>query len=366
MKNNSRKKSFLFVYGYSNVNGGFNGMINSYGAGLMEKGYDIFVLSHIKDYKGRGYTQEKNGFKVYYTNTRNLLKLIFHHRVLSVCFFEPFLSNLLVCLFIKIIKPSVDTTLYGSGTRTEHKSIFEKILLRLGRFTFINNLIAGSEYAKSKFFEGENVKMPIIYGPIEPELYTCTNGLNDKRLMTLDVIRERKNYLDLIEAFRYIHEADNEITLEIIGDYKKIYDRSQKKEYAKKVFKKVKEYNLEKYIIFHGDVSEEKKRKLLSTGSVYIKTSSHEMGGLATTEAAASGLPLVAFDNTGTHELLNSMGGILVPDKDPKALANAVLGLINDKEKLKSLSRKSLEGVKRYSLKRSLTDFNRIVLAKSI
>lgn len=59
--------------------------------------------------------------------------------------------------------------------------------------------------------------------------------------------------------------------------------------------------------------------------------------GLPAVEAMACGTPVVAFDNTALPEVIGD-GGLLVPDGDVRALAEAIFGLVSDPERWRTAS----------------------------
>ena len=71
---------------------------------------------------------------------------------------------------------------------------------------------------------------------------------------------------------------------------------------------------------------------LYSAADVFVNPSSAETFGLVTTEAMACGTPVVAYDNSGSSELITKECGILVEDGDKEALLTAVKSML-DKDK---------------------------------
>lgn len=71
----------------------------------------------------------------------------------------------------------------------------------------------------------------------------------------------------------------------------------------------------------------------LSALDVYVSPAETEAFGIALIEAAASGIPTVATDVGGVPEVvLDGLTGLLVPPRDPAALAEAVLRLLREPE----------------------------------
>lgn len=72
---------------------------------------------------------------------------------------------------------------------------------------------------------------------------------------------------------------------------------------------------------------------LMNAADGYVMSSAWEGMPMVLLEAAATGLPIVATDVGGNHEVvLNGRTGFLVPPKDPQALAQAMLRLMETSE----------------------------------
>ncbi len=70
---------------------------------------------------------------------------------------------------------------------------------------------------------------------------------------------------------------------------------------------------------------------VLDSAAVYLTTSAFEGQGLALAEALAHGVPVVAYDiRYGPRDMLAGGGGILVPDGDEDALADALTLVLGD------------------------------------
>ena len=77
-----------------------------------------------------------------------------------------------------------------------------------------------------------------------------------------------------------------------------------------------------------GLQSLEKVRQLYAASDLFLNTSMVESFGLATLEAMASGLTCVATDVPGNRDLVKPEFGILVPPRNPKALADAIYSIL--------------------------------------
>ena len=113
----------------------------------------------------------------------------------------------------------------------------------------------------------------------------------------------------------------------------------------KNLKKQISDLGLEDKIEMKGYVSEEEKARLMSTCKFFVMPSIFESLGLAAIELMSYGRPIVSTDVNGLPATVGD-AGIVVPAKDPSALADAINGLLNDDEKrisMRSVARSQAE-----------------------
>jgi glycosyltransferase involved in cell wall biosynthesis len=76
----------------------------------------------------------------------------------------------------------------------------------------------------------------------------------------------------------------------------------------------------------------------LSSTDVFVLPSLWESLAIGLLEALACGVPTVATDVGGTREVVVPDTGVLVPPSDPRALADAVVGLLQDPRRREAMS----------------------------
>jgi Glycosyltransferase len=85
--------------------------------------------------------------------------------------------------------------------------------------------------------------------------------------------------------------------------------------------------------------------------SIYLMTSRYEGFGLVLLEAMNFGLPIIAFSQSGSKEILNNgKYGILVSNGDVEAMYEKLLDFINDVNLREEYQQKSIKRVKDFSL----------------
>ena len=99
---------------------------------------------------------------------------------------------------------------------------------------------------------------------------------------------------------------------------------------------------IEDKVVFLGNKSEIEVIQKLQEADVYVSTSIAEGLSNSVLEAAAIGLPVVAFECEGMHEVIkNNETGYIVPFSDVHAMSNCIRSLYNDRNTLSRLGEKA-------------------------
>ncbi|MGB2274112.1 MAG: glycosyltransferase family 4 protein, partial [Flavicella sp.] len=90
---------------------------------------------------------------------------------------------------------------------------------------------------------------------------------------------------------------------------------------------------------------------------IYVQTSNNEGFGRAISEAMCSKKPIIMTDAGGCTELIDVKSGIVVPKKNPKAIAAAILKLAEDKELRLQMGKAAFERIqKTYSIEKTIDE----------
>lgn len=204
-------------------------------------------------------------------------------------------------------------------------------------------------------FYSKIVKSKCLYIPNAlDDIPSSCSKLNNKSLISVGRLSSEKGFLDLIDVFSLINKRDNEFTLDIFGDG---VEKS-------KIEERVKEYNLSERVTLHGFQSKDVINKYLAKSSLYLMCSFEESFGLVLIEAASFKVPSIAFDSAkGACEIIdNNKSGILISNRDKEKMANEVIKLIKDNDKLKLFGENARKISLNYSfdkVKKTWLDFMR-------
>lgn len=110
------------------------------------------------------------------------------------------------------------------------------------------------------------------------------------------------------------------------------------------------ELQVDDRVFFHGIM--DYPEKILKGCNFYLHTAYYEPFGLVILEAMACGLPVITTDGKGNRDLImDGVNGYLVTHFDEKVLADTIIKLVKDKEKMESMGMQAKNFAKNYDLK---------------
>lgn len=139
------------------------------------------------------------------------------------------------------------------------------------------------------------------------------------RLLTVSSLIRRKRVECLLETVKLLGNTGN-VILRIVGD-------GPERQNLVRITKRL---GLEENVQFLGAVSPEMVEQQLLWADVFVFSSESEGRPNAVLEAMAVGLPVVAIDIPGVHELLYPDCGLLVPLGDTRGFASSIMMLANN------------------------------------
>jgi phosphatidylinositol alpha-mannosyltransferase len=173
---------------------------------------------------------------------------------------------------------------------------------------------------------------------IKPIPEYCDGKLN---ILFVGRLESRKGLSYLLKAYSTLKQKAHNIRLIVVGP-----GRIRRRAYESFV----KKNNIED-VIFTGRVSEEMKPRYYRTADIFCAPATgRESFGIVLLEAMATGRPVVASGIEGFRCVItNGIEGILVPPKNDKKLAQALLKLINNPKLRAKMGKNGLEKAQQYS-----------------
>lgn len=154
------------------------------------------------------------------------------------------------------------------------------------------------------------------------------------RLISVGRLHWVKGYEYLVEAISLARRAGIDVTLTIVGSDTGARDGV---EYA------VREFGLDEYVTLAGPKSPAGVRAALARADALVLSSLSEGMSRAALEAMAMGLPVVTTDVGGMTEVVeDGVVGLVVPSRDPRALADAIGALARDPVHRVEMGRRAL------------------------
>jgi len=224
---------------------------------------------------------------------------------------------------------------------------FSKAALVKWAYKKADMIVAISRYTKKEILKKvsvQNIEV-INHGVYFDEIYKEPIESEEKFILSVGGLKYRKGYHISIPAFALAKKEIPDLKYKIISGYKDdVYFGELKKIAAR--------CGVEKDVEFLSGMSDESRNDLYRKAKLFILTSVNENHhfegfGLVFLEAAAAGLPVIGTLDNGIEDAVkNNFNGILVPQNDIKAAAEALLKILKDERWRKELSLNSFSWAK--------------------
>ncbi len=182
-------------------------------------------------------------------------------------------------------------------------------------------------------------KVRMVYNGLDAEFFHPIKGERKKPQTLLFV----GNTDDVKKGIDYLLRAmillPHSVTLNVVDEGFPV------KTYAPQMSRRL---GLNSRVTFTGKISAETLRRLYNSAEVVVLPSLYEGFGLPAAEAMACGTPVVATRAGALPEVVGEEGGILVPPRDPQALAEAILKIMREeglRKKMGALGRQRVESL---------------------
>lgn len=309
---------------------------------ITSMGHSVTLVAHL--YKGAPKEEVIDGIKVIRVGNRYLFDKQFKS------FYKKKLANIDFDLVVDYMtKIPLNTPAYvkkplvGALMHIHGKSMFTELPFPLSLYVYLKEKRIPVNYKNTPIYVispstkkdlvnigYDEKKVEFLYSGIDQDLFDIKITKSEfPSLLYIGRLKKYKNLEAIIDAMPIVINALPNVTLQIAGCG----------DHEETLKKYVEDKKLNDKIIFHGRVSEEKKVELMGKAWLFVIMSLMEGWGIVVIEANAAGTPVIGSDVPGLRDsIVNNKTGILSPLNDNKKLAENIISLINDPDKLQKMS----------------------------
>ncbi len=218
-------------------------------------------------------------------------------------------------------------------------SLLEPLIFRFfySRMPFMTVSESTKKDLMSWGIPAENVKM--IHNGITVPHIKIPAKENKKTLIYLGSLSKDKGTEDALKVFSLLKKEDFQFW--VVGKSDPRYLK-----FLKKMSQKL---GIDKRVKFFGFVPEVRKYELLARAHLLINPSIREGWGLVVIEAARMGTPTVAYNVAGLKDsVVDGKTGILCQHNSVSNLAEEILKLLDNEEKLQGMSKQAIAWSKKF------------------
>ena len=165
--------------------------------------------------------------------------------------------------------------------------------------------------------------------------------LKTNQITVMGRLAKEKAYDDMLRVFAIVKQSNTNTLLNIVGD-------GEEREVLKKL---AEEMGIADKVVFHGNLTGDKKHQVLLNTSVFVTTSHYESFGLVLLEAMSYGIPCLSFTSAkGSLEIIDQgKNGYLIEDRDFNKMADLIIQLLN--KTTKEMQSNAIKKARQYSYK---------------
>jgi len=177
--------------------------------------------------------------------------------------------------------------------------------------------------------------------------------------LSTGAIGKQKQFLTVLKALKLLKKTGFGKFVLVIP----YLDTNEKnKEAIKKFNNTLEKFNLKNNLfIYPKKLTQNGMIKFYSLGNIILFPSIEENFGMVAVESLALRIPIIICNSGGTIEIIkNNETGLVIPPENPKALAQAIKKLSENKELYSNISKNQLRESKKYSSKKMISLIQKI------
>ena len=259
-----------------------------------------------------------------YKAISNLIQFIDNHNIAII---HAHTTSIFIAVLVKLRRRKLKLVWHNHTGANIHAKGKRKLFLKCCS-KFFNGIINVNEplnnWTKSVL---RNTNSTIINNfaifTVQDEI-TKLNGDFENNIVYVAGLRDVKDHLNLLEAFKKVYSENKDVALHLIGnDYND--------DYSKRIKSFIDENKLDLNVFLYGNCKDIK--YILSQASIGVISSKFEGLPIALIEYGLAKLPVVCTNVGDCGKIVvHKKNGVLVEKEQPNALAQALLSLINSKQ----------------------------------
>ncbi|MBZ9572240.1 glycosyltransferase family 4 protein [Patescibacteria group bacterium] len=172
-------------------------------------------------------------------------------------------------------------------------------------------------------------KIVVIYCGVDTKKFSLNQSKKKPRILYCSGFVPSKGIDTLLRALSIVVKKYNNVVLDILGGGKR-----------EPYIQTIADLGIAENIRYYGHIPYDEINKYYRNAYLFVAPTKHESFGLTIGEAMASGLPVVSTSATAIPEIVqDKITGFLVPWKDSRALAEAIITLLSNPEMAKSMGK---------------------------
>lgn len=221
--------------------------------------------------------------------------------------------------------------------------VMDNTLLRLvdkDKMVVGTKSVLATEYVKSKGIQkvrtmGVGLDLSNIVGgtenPDEHEFVRklIENKKNNKYLLYIGVLEERRNILFIIEVMKNIVSKYSDTKLILIGN--------GKKEYVHSCEQMIKEYTLQNNVFMYRRIEQKYMKYIYECCDAFILPTLYDIYGMVLLEAMYFGMPVFTTLNGGSSTMINESNGFVIKGFDKDEWASKIIEVFQNEELSKKI-----------------------------
>ena len=228
--------------------------------------------------------------------------------------------------------------------------------LRNLTFCFADRVVFQTPGARDYYPRVVRNKGEIIPNPISDQLPTRYTGERERRIVNYCRIAPQKNLRVLLDAFALFFQSHPDHVLEIYGDAR------EGDTYKESLIAYAKTLPCSERIYFYPACTDVHQKAVRA--GVFASSSDYEGISNSMLEALAMGMPVVVTDCANGGERMcieDGKSGLIVPCRDPQAMATAMSRLVDDQQLAVSMSQQAALIRERFSMEKIFAAWEAIV-----